>query len=152
MTYEDCLNIEIYFFKKQTSLLFLSVGKVAWWARFWITWKDMHRESFESNEKCQMENVTKRVLLKKSLLMKPEINIDEFGFPNFCWVEWTGLVGEVILAAFSRHASRVFSSILPATHVAYIYYLQYIHRKRLIDEITSFSERSFPNGPLCYMC
>jgi hypothetical protein len=31
-----------------------------------------------------MENVTKGVLLKKSLLMKPEINIDEFGSPSFC--------------------------------------------------------------------
>lgn len=44
----------------------------------------IHSEHFESNEKCQVENVTKRVLLKKSLLMKPEINIDEFGLPNFC--------------------------------------------------------------------
>lgn len=44
----------------------------------------IHSEHFESNEKCQMENVTKRVLLKKSLLMKPEINIDEFGLANFC--------------------------------------------------------------------
>ena len=43
-----------------------------------------HSEHFESNEKCQMENVTERVLLKKFLLMKPEINIDEFDLLNFC--------------------------------------------------------------------
>lgn len=44
----------------------------------------IHSEHFESNEKCQMENVTERVLLKKFLLMKPEINVDEFGLPSFC--------------------------------------------------------------------
>lgn len=43
-----------------------------------------HSEHFESNEKCQMENVTEKVLLKKFLLMKPEINIDECGLLNFC--------------------------------------------------------------------
>lgn len=41
-------------------------------------------ESFEFNEKCQMESVIKRALLKRFLLMKPEVNIDEFGLPNFC--------------------------------------------------------------------
>ena len=148
----SCLNIEIYFLKKQTHL----------YSFFWLEslldelsldYKKRHTysEHFESNEKCQMENIAEKLcLLKKFLLMKPEINIYEFDLPNFCWVEWTGLV-EVILAAFPQHASRVFS-IPPATHVAYIYYLHYIHRKLLTDDITPSSERSFPNRALHCMC
>lgn len=63
-----------------------------------------YSEHFESSEKCQMENVTEKLhLLKKFLLMKSEINSYEFDLPNFCWVEWTGLV-EVILAAFPQQS------------------------------------------------
>ena len=44
-----------------------------------------YSKHFESSEKCQMENVTEKLhLLKKFLLMKPEINSYEFDLPNFC--------------------------------------------------------------------
>lgn len=141
----------LLFQEANASILFLLVGKVAWWKVLNYMKRCTYSEHFESNEKCQMENGTETLhLLKKFLLMKPEINSYEFDLPNFCWVEWTRLV-EVILAAFPQHASRVFS-IPPATHVAYIYYLRYIHRKLLIDEITPSSERSFPNRALHCMC
>lgn len=91
----------------------------------------IHREHFESNEKCQMENVTKRVLLKKSLLMKPEINIDEFGLPRVCWVEWTGLVGEVILAVFPWHAIEFFQH--SSSHTCGIHLLFTIHTQEALD-------------------
>lgn len=78
-------------------------------------------ENSESNEKCQMENVTRRVLLKTFLLVKLEVNTDGFGSPSVCWVEWTRLVKEVMLVVFLDMSIDFFASILLATHVASIY-------------------------------